>query len=73
MRLLFAAFAVLACAPPCPDTAAFCVQVDAGSCVAWPATCCSGLQACKLDSTPVADAGSCTLIAVPPSETISCQ
>jgi len=63
----------LACAQPCPDTPAFCTQQDAGSCVAWPAACCYGLQACKLDATPVADAGTCTLIAEPATEAISCQ
>jgi hypothetical protein len=70
---LFAFLCFAACAEPCPETAAFCMQIDAGSCVVWPATCCYGLQACKRDSTPVADAGSCTLIAQPPSEMISCQ
>jgi hypothetical protein len=65
--LLFAA-----CAQPCPEAPAFCMQVDAGTCVAWPAGCCDGLQLCKRDATPVTDAGACTMLSTPASEAIVC-
>jgi hypothetical protein len=67
-----AALVLAACTAPCPDVPAFCTQADAGTCVAWPATCCSGFWLCKLDASPVSNAGTCTMVSTPASEAVTC-
>jgi hypothetical protein len=62
-----------ACVPPCPDTYPLCVEADAGTCRAWPASCCMGIAACIKGTMIVEDAGTCAIVETPPDKRISCQ
>jgi hypothetical protein len=72
-RAALVAWALSACAHPCPDSPAYCLSVDAGACFAWAAGCCDGLQACKLGTAIVTDAGACASIPVPTDQEIQCD